>query len=99
MDRLVNQYKNDSSVAFLFINTFQSESDKLNVVRNFSQKNKYTFNILMDLDNNVSLNYEVISIPMKFIIGKDGNIKFKSSGFKGDGILKKEIENIIEILR
>ena len=53
----------------------------------------------MDLDNNVSLNYEVISIPMKFIIGKDGNIKFKSSGFKGDGILKKEIENIIEILR
>ncbi len=99
MDRLVNQYKKDSSVAFLFINTFQSESDKLNVVRNFSQKNKYSFNILMDLDNNVSLNYEVISIPMKFIIGKDGNIKFKSSGFKGDGILKKEIENIIEILR
>jgi thiol-disulfide isomerase/thioredoxin len=95
MNDLVQRYKNDSTVAFLFINTLQSEEGKLKVVNDFIRKNNYEFKILIDDKNLVAQLFEVNFIPLKIVIGKDGKIKFKSIGFKGADLLKKELSEMI----
>ena len=95
MNELVQQYKNDSTVSFLFINTLQNEEGKERVAKEFVNKNKYNFKVLVDADNKVAQLYEVSNIPVKMVIGKDGRLKFKSIGFKGADLLKKEIDAMI----
>lgn len=95
MNDLVKQFKKDTSIVFLFINTLQSEEDKIKVVNDFIRKNNYEFKILIDDKNLVAQLFEVNNIPLKIVIGKDGRIKFKSIGFKGADLLKKELSEMI----
>lgn len=95
MNDLVKQFKKDTSVVFFFINTLQSEEDKIKVVNEFIKKSNYEFKILIDDRNLVAQLFEVNNIPLKIVIGKDGRIKFKSIGFKGADLLKKELSEMI----
>jgi thiol-disulfide isomerase/thioredoxin len=97
MSKIVEQFKSDTSVVFLFINTFENEIDKFKLVKDFMLKNKYDFKVLVDTENKVAKLFEISIIPVKIIIGKDGKIKFKSIGFKGQDILKKELVNLISL--
>ncbi len=99
MNELVQQYKRDTSVVFLFINTLQNEDDKVKSVKDFIMKNKYDFNVLLDTENKIAKLYDITNIPIKIIIGKDGKIKFKTIGFKGDELLKKELTAIISLVK
>lgn len=56
---------------------------------------KYDFHVLLDNDSKVVTQFNVPGIPTKFVIGKDGNIKFKAVGFEGDQLLEQELEAMI----
>lgn len=84
MQIAVNKYAENDNVKFLFINTWERVENKLQNAKDFISQNQYTFQVLMDYDNAVITKYKVSGIPTKFIIGKDGNIKFVSVGFSGN---------------
>ncbi|MGN6418237.1 MAG: redoxin domain-containing protein [Pseudobacter sp.] len=106
MQLAVNKYKEDKSVVFLFIDTWERMENPLPEVRKFIKENRYTFNVLMDLKNpstqkcDVIESYKVSGIPTKFIIDKNGKIAFRMTGFEGgDDASVAEITAMIESVR
>jgi thiol-disulfide isomerase/thioredoxin len=78
MKKLMNKYKDDTEVVFLFIDVWEKK-EPLKIqeeVVKFLKDNNYTFNVLFDVNDNVVNEYKIGSIPTKFIIDKKGNIVF-----------------------
>lgn len=100
MQKAVNKFKDDANVEFLFINTWErGENVKENVAK-FIKDNNYPFHVLMDLKNEVVAAYGVEGIPTKFVVDKNGNIRFKSVGFGGDANkLVEELSLMIEMVK
>ena len=108
MQKAQDKYKNDPNVAFLFIDTWEggdNHEKRQKQVKDFIEKNKYTFNVLYDTpekeDPNtfvVVSNYKVNGIPTKFVIDPNGQIRFKSVGYSGneDGLVQ-ELSLMIEM--
>lgn len=106
MQKALDKYKNDPNVAFLFIDTWESQEtmeQRTKEVSEFIAKNKYSFNVLYD-EKDASDTYKVVSaykvdgIPTKFILDKTGKIRFKSVG--GDSNIDKlvsELSTMIEL--
>lgn len=88
MQVAVNKYENDPEVEFLFIDTWQSEENYVELVENFIAENKYTFHVLYDemkeRDKATVTAYGVSGIPTKAFIDKDGFIRFQSAGGYAD---------------
>ncbi len=100
MKRLVEEYQKDSSVAFVFINTWQDEANKEQVVKEFLEKNQYPFYVLMDTEDKVVADYKVSGIPTKFVVDPRGKIRSKSIGFEGDTEkMVKEVKLMIDLAR
>lgn len=100
MQLAVNQYKNDSDVAFVFIDSWERGTDKQKNAADFIESKGYTFNVLMDNDDKVITSYGVSGIPTKFILDKTGKIRFKTVGFEGsDQGLADELSIMIETLK
>ncbi|MGB4704708.1 MAG: redoxin domain-containing protein [Candidatus Saccharicenans sp.] len=100
MKSLVEEFKNDPSVTFVFVNTWQDEPNKEQVVREFLEKNEYPFYVLMDTENRVVADYGVSGIPTKFVIDPAGKIRFVSIGFEGDtDKMIQEVKLMIELAR
>jgi len=98
MQMAVEKYKDDDSIVFLFVNTWERVDNKEENARNFIKENKYNFHVLLDLENSVVTKYKVQGIPTKFIIGPDQNIKFTSVGFSGNvDQMVKEIGMMIDL--
>ena len=78
MQELVNNYKQDSSVVFLFIDVWENKSPEK--MQEMAQKlmtdGNYNFNVLLDTKDKVLDNFRVDAIPSKFIIDKKGEIVF-----------------------
>ncbi|MBK7104633.1 MAG: TlpA family protein disulfide reductase [Ignavibacteriae bacterium] len=83
MQKAVDKFEKSKNVKFLFVNTWERVEDKLKNASDFIEKNKYLFHVLLDDQNEVIDNYGVEGIPTKFIIDKNGNIRFKSVGLEG----------------
>lgn len=83
MQKMVEKYKHDAGVQFLFIDTWEQGEDVLQTVTNFIKTNRYDFHVLMDTESMVVRDYRISGIPAKFIIGRDGKIKFQETGFYG----------------
>jgi thiol-disulfide isomerase/thioredoxin len=100
MQQAAARYKDDPTVQFLFLNSWQREDDKLKLVRDFLAKKKYDFTVPMDVDNKVIGAYKVDGIPTKFVIDPQGNIRFKSVGFEGGpDALVEELTLMIDLAR
>lgn len=84
MAKLVEEFKGDDSVRFLFVDTWQQEPDKVQVVRRFLEQNGYPFHVLMDEKDEVVEKFKVTGIPTKFIVDGRGNIRFVSIGYEGN---------------
>jgi len=84
MKKAVEKYAGDANVKFLFINSWERVEDRKTSAHSFIKKNKYPFQVLMDYNDKVVGAYGVSGIPTKFIIDKNGNIRFKSIGFAGN---------------
>jgi len=98
MQKAVNKFTESDDVEFVFIDTWESGDDVHQKVSNFISKNNYSFQVLMDLDAKVVSDFGVSGIPTKFIIDKNGMIKFRSGGFNGnDEELVDELTMMIEL--
>lgn len=91
MQAAVNKFKDDTSVVFLFIHTWETDADPVKSAGDYLRSNKYTFNLLMDLKdpvtktNKAAEGYKLKGIPAKFIIDKNGMIRFRSLGGSSAG--------------
>ncbi|CAN5863374.1 hypothetical protein BH11BAC4_BH11BAC4_13110 [soil metagenome] len=98
MSKALAKFKDNPDVKFLFVNTLENADDKLKNVKDFITKKNYAFYVLMDTDDKMVADFKVAGIPTKFIIDKEGKIRFKSVGFEGnDDNLVDEITTMIEI--
>lgn len=105
MQKAANKYKNNPNVVFLFIDTWESIKDPQAAVKKLMDERGYDFNVLFDLKDPVSNKCEVIEsygakgIPAKYIVDKEGNIRFKLVGFSGsDEQAVDELSTMIDIL-
>ena len=99
MQKAVNKYADDKDVAFLFINSWENSADKTKNAADFIEKNKYTFNVPLDLDDKVIGSYAVSGIPTKFVLDKQGNIVFKKVGGGSSEKLVDELVAMIELAK
>lgn len=108
MQQAQDNYMEDENVVFLFIDTFERGTDekRIEMTGDFIEKNDYSFTVLLDAmdeetkDFEAANNYGVTGIPTKFVIGPDGNIKFKSVGWSGSvDKLVTELDMMIELAR
>lgn len=84
MQKAVDKYEDDDDIEFLFINTWQKESNYKELVEDFMQENNYRFEVLYDEMKERSkatvTAYGVTGIPTKIFIDKEGFIRFRSIG-------------------
>ncbi len=98
MQNAVNKFASSDDVVFLFVDTWERSADKTKNAKDFIESKGYKFHVLIDEDNKVVESFGVSGIPTKFIIDKNGNIRFKSVGFSGDNdALVDEISMMIEL--
>ena len=98
MQKTVDKYAKSDDVEFVFVDTWERVDDKEKNASDFIEKNNYTFNVLMDNDNKMVTDFGVTGIPTKFVLDKEGKIRFKSVGFGGnDEELIKELSLMIEM--
>jgi peroxiredoxin len=104
MQIAVNKYKDDPNVKFLFVDTWETDENYIVGVKKFIADNKYSFHVLMDekgtdgRQSKVVSSFDVSGIPTKFIIDKNGDIRFKYIGYSGstDKVVD-EVVNMIEM--
>lgn len=99
MQKMVTKYKDNPNVKFIFIDTWENIDNKEKAVGEFIASNKYDFHVLMDMDSKVVESFKVDGIPTKFVLDKQGNIRFKSVGWSGsDDKLISELTAMIELV-
>lgn len=78
MQELVNKYKDDKDVVFLFIDTWESAEPLKNreTVTKYITDNKYSFNVLFDVKKKVAKDYKIEEIPKKIVLDKNGNLVY-----------------------
>lgn len=98
MQQMVNYYKDKPDVQFLFVDTYENVSnDKIAHVLN--AKN-YQFHVLLDSSLNMAEQFKVGPLPTKFIIDKEGNIRYKIIGYESnEGKLFNEMNTMIESIK
>jgi peroxiredoxin len=78
MQKMIDKYEGDTTVAFLFIDVWENNGyNKIReTIARFIMKNGYKFKILFDTQDKVVNEYKVEYIPAKFVIDKKGKIVF-----------------------
>jgi len=88
MKMAMEKFKDDPNVQFLFVHTWEREENATASAKKYVTDNHYPFEVLMDLKNAEGVNpvvssYKVEGIPTKFVIDRNGNIRFRFTGFSG----------------
>jgi thiol-disulfide isomerase/thioredoxin len=98
LQKVYDRYKDNPNVVILALNTWErvKPDEREQHVKNFISTNKYTFPVLFDTD--IVSRYGVEGIPTKFLIGKNGNIRFKDVGFGGAQEMEDKMELQFEML-
>lgn len=99
-------YDNDKEVQFLFIDTWERVDDYKEKVAAFLKKNNYPFEVLFDDAATAGTNptladqFLVKGIPAKFIIDKEGSIRYALMGSSSNvEYIKMEMKEMIEAAR
>ena len=90
--QLVDEYADAEDVVFLAISTDSNPS----VVAPFIEERGHTFTVLYDQGS--AVNFHVTGIPASFVIGKNGLIKYRTSGFPGPARYLNEMRLRLEAL-
>lgn len=98
LQKVYDRYKDNPEVMILAVNTWErvAPQDREKHVRDFLERTKYTFPVLFDTD--VVKQYGVEGIPTKFIVDKQGVIRFKDVGFSGGEEMEQKMEIQFEML-
>lgn len=103
MQAAQEMYADDEDVQFLFINTWERDKEYKTKVPAFIAKNNYPFEVLYDDQKDLETGevlagkYGVRGIPAKFIIDKEGNIRYFLTGSTPNvDYIKLEMKELIE---
>jgi len=105
MQLAVDKYKDDPDVKFLFIDTWENGDNYADAVKKFIADNKYTFKVLFDdkieggRQAKVVSQFGVTGIPTKFVIDKDGFIRFTKVGSGETSQILDEVSTMIELAK
>jgi thiol-disulfide isomerase/thioredoxin len=100
----------DQPVKFLYIDTYENEDKEITNNSELLMKIKKTLNnkkvndfvvVLDQLKNNyyeATESYGVPSIPAKYVIDKNGRIRYKSTGFSSDENLINELKTVVKMI-
>lgn len=89
MQLALERFKEDPTVEFLFIHTWENVADPLKVAKDFLSKRNYNFDLYIDAkDINTQIPPAITAfgakgIPAKYVIDPEGNIRFEAEGFHG----------------
>ncbi|MBN8822540.1 MULTISPECIES: TlpA disulfide reductase family protein [unclassified Spirosoma] len=98
MQQAKNQFQDDPSVRFLFVNT--REGGPLSRVHAFMEKHPYDFTVPIDGQQKVSKAYKVLGIPTKVVIGPNGRVRYRTIGYSGDPeATVNELALVVELLK
>jgi thiol-disulfide isomerase/thioredoxin len=109
MKKTMSELK-DQPVKFLFIDTFENVDKEITnnndllikIKKTLNNKNVNDFVVVLDqLKNNyyeATESYKVPSIPAKYIIDRNGRIRYKSTGFSSDENLIKELKTVVKLI-
>jgi thiol-disulfide isomerase/thioredoxin len=104
MQMAVTKYKDNPNVKFLFVDCWETDDHYEDGVKKFIADNKYTFHVLIDekaangRQEKVVSTFGVDGIPTKFVIDKNGNIRFMRVGFTGTAEnLADEVSQMIDM--
>lgn len=94
LQKVYEKYSKDPNVVILAVNTWENEKGEARekTVRKFIADKKYTFSVLFDQDNATVTAFGVEGIPTKFMIDKNGRIRFKDIGFGGGAEMEEKME-------
>ncbi|MDF2853793.1 MAG: hypothetical protein K0S31_4478 [Sphingobacterium multivorum] len=106
MQAALDKYKNDPNIVFLFINTAErGNDDPRPAVKKIIDDKGYTFRVLMDKKEEISKrftaleSFKVTALPTKYVIDKNGLIRFKLSGTHGGSqFIQEEIKMMIDAI-
>ncbi|OFY38444.1 MAG: hypothetical protein A2X18_02920 [Bacteroidetes bacterium GWF2_40_14] len=102
MQQLVDHYKSNPDIVFLFIDTFEGNTggttvDKMKPgAKKIMEEKKFSFQVLFDSGDTVAAKYKVKSIPAKFVIDKNGIIRYKALG---SGIYSHLIDEMMAMIK
>lgn len=100
MQQAQNKFKDDPTVQFLFVDTWERVEDKAKAAGDFIQSKGYPFHVLLDQEDKVVASYGVSGIPTKFVVDQNGKIRFKSVGYSGSPeALVDEMTAMIELAK
>ncbi|TAN14448.1 MAG: TlpA family protein disulfide reductase [Chitinophagaceae bacterium] len=110
MLKVVDDFKNNRNVVFLFVNTLENTyanphaEKQYKQVSDFMTKHHYSLQVLIDrpkMDDStqyqVMSEYHVEAIPTKVVIDPEGYIRFKEVGFYNTPIEIKEISLMVKM--
>ena len=98
MQMVLDRYKDDKDVQFLFIDTREKTADYKDLAKSFLAENHYTFKVIFDengadgVQNKFIKIYKVPGIPTKFIIDRDGIVRFERIGYMS-GMSNEDLAN------
>lgn len=99
MQRVMDRYKDDQDVVFLFVNTRERDKDIKSWIAKFKTAHNYSFRMLLDSDSKVVDSFRSSGLPTKVVIDKNGMIQFTTIGYSGDEVLVSELPNMIELTK
>jgi thiol-disulfide isomerase/thioredoxin len=109
MQRAVNQYKNDTGVVFLFVDTWEvvPKDTRMQLINNLVKSKGYSLTILLDQLQNLetrsylmSGRYDIKGLPTKLVINTRGQVQFRNIGFDGnEDKLLNEVNEMIRMAR
>ncbi len=96
MQKVYNQYKNNTDIVFMIMNS--GSKNTLQDAINWVKQNKFTFPIYYN-DRKLADAFNITTIPSTFVIDKMGMIQYKTVGFEGPIMQPKlalEIKDLLE---
>lgn len=110
MQLALDKYKDDPEVVFLFVDTWEKQptmKERITDINEVIGDGQYTFRVLLDTPKDEEKSayhtvsaYEVTGIPTKFVLDKNGHIRFKAVGFNGNSQqLADDLSMMIELAK
>ncbi|WP_394972806.1 insulinase family protein [uncultured Croceitalea sp.] len=99
LDKVKSKYENDDDVVFLFVNTMERGDNKKANAQKLMNKLGLTFNVLMDEDDKMAIDYNVEGLPTKIVLDRSGRMRFKGYGNPDIEGTVNEISAMVEHLK
>lgn len=101
---IIEKYKNDPNVKFLFIDTREKKDNYLELINKLLSENRYTFKVVVDEKDDDGIQHKIYKafgckgVPTKIIVDGKGIIRYKILGFYENIPTDIEIKNVSALI-